>query len=304
MKQHSSQQPLLYIILAFAAIYIVWGSAYVCNKILVTELPPFLIAGSRFVTAGVLILIISYFFGVRAKPTGGQLANAVVAGFMFLTLGNGFLVYGLQYLDSNFAALLVSAEPLVVLLLLLALRGQPIGAKSIIGVLLGLVGIYLLVSQEGIVLEVGSWKGLAAIAVSMVAWGYASIFVGDADLPKGHFFNTGVQMIAGGLLLFMLSLATEDYNFNLSDVSSRAWFSLIYLIIFASIVAFTAFNYLLKYVSPEKVATSNYVNPIVAMILGWLLLGEVLSAQSGVAAMVLLLGVYFVNSSKSSKSST
>jgi len=130
----------------------------------------------------------------------------------------------------------------------------------------GLVGIYLLVSQEGIVLEVGSWKGLAAIAVSMVAWGYASIFVGDADLPKGHFFNTGVQMIAGGLLLFMLSLATEDYNFNLSDVSSRAWFSLIYLIIFASIVAFTAFNYLLKYVSPEKVATSNYVNPIVAMI--------------------------------------
>jgi len=301
MKQHSSQQPILYIVLAFAAIYIVWGSAYVCNKILVSELPPFLIAGSRFVTAGILILILSYFFGVRARPSGRQLANAVIAGFMFLTLGNGLLVYGLQYLDSNFAALLVAAEPLVVLLLLLGLRGQPIGLKSIVGVMLGLVGIYLLVAQDGTVLAVGSWKGLVGVAVSMVAWGYASIFVGDADLPKGHFFNTGVQMIAGGLLLFLLSISTEEYNFQLSDISSRAWLSMAYLIIFASIVAFTAFNYLLKYVSPEKVATSNYVNPIVAMILGWFLLDEVLSVQSGVAAIVLLLGVYFVNSSKSTK---
>ena len=286
------------IIIAFAIVYIVWGSAYVCNKILVAELPPFFLAGVRFIAASVIIFTLSRLFGSPAKLTGQRFANAVSAGFLFLTLGNGLLVYGLQYVDSSFAALLVAAEPLVVLLLLLGIKGQPITPKSIIGVALGMVGIYLLVFQDDISMQPGSWKGLIAIAVSMLAWGYASIFVGDRDMPKGHFLNTGIQMLAGGSLLLLISITTEHHTHSPLEISSKAWAAIAYLIVFASVFAFTAFNFLLKHVSPEKVATTNYVNPIVAMILGYWLLQEELTAQSGVAALLLIVGVYFVNSSK------
>jgi drug/metabolite transporter (DMT)-like permease len=133
----------------------------------------------------------------------------------------------------------------------------------------------------------------------MTSWAYASLFVGKADLPSNYFVNTGYQMLTGGVMLFMVSLFLGETWISPADWSEPVLWSMLLLIIFGSIVAFTSFNYLLKKVSPEKVATSTYVNPIIALFLGWYLLNEKITTQSIFAAAILLTGVYFINSKKS-----
>lgn len=132
----------------------------------------------------------------------------------------------------------------------------------------------------------------------MLSWAYGSLFVGKADLPPNYFVNTGYQMVTGGILLFIISaLIGEEWISPVNWTMPVLW-SMVLLILLGSIVAFTAFNYLLKVVSPEKVATSSYVNPIIAMILGWYFLQEEITLQSIIAALVLLTGVYFINTKK------
>lgn len=179
------------------------------------------------------------------------------------------------------------------------LEQRPILPKSIVGVILGMVGIYLLVNQETIGLTTDKIQGIGAIFIALLCWGYGSIFVSKADLPKGSFVNTGYQMLFGGLMMIVISLILQEPFSTLQDISSKAIYSMLYLVIFGSIIAFTSFNFLLLTVSPEKVATSTYINPIVAMFLGWWVLNEIISVQSIIAAVILLTGVYFINSSKS-----
>ena len=286
------------IILAFFSIYVIWGSTYLLNKIAVTELPPFKIASIRFISAGVIIFIIAKLMGISLAITRKQLINAIIAGFLFLTFGNGVVVWALKYVDSGFTALEISAQPLVVLLLMRILEGKKIQTMSVIGVVLGIIGIYLLVSQKEIISQEGTILGIIMIFACMLSWGYGSLFVAKADLPSNYFVNTGYQMLTGGVMLFIVSqLFGETWSLP-TEWSKPVQFSLIYLIIFGSIVAFTSFNYLLKAVSPEKVATSTYVNPIIALILGWYFLNEQITTQSIVAAVILLTGVYFINTKK------
>jgi len=269
------------------------------NKIIVQELPPFLLAGIRFVLAGILIFLFVIFTGKFKSSTKKQLINSAIVGTLFLTIGNGSVVWALQYVDSGFAALLISTQPLILICMLYFLEQKPILPKSIIGVILGMTGIYLLVNQSSIALSTEKLLGIAAIFLALFCWGYGSIFASKADLPKGSFVNTGYQMIFGGLLMIVISFAIQEPIDSLFTMSNKAIYSMIYLIIFGSIIAFTSFNYLLLTVSPEKVATSTYINPIVAMFLGWWILNEVISSQALIAAGVLLTGVYFINSSKS-----
>ena len=288
----------LLIILAFFSIYVIWGSTYLLNKIAVTELPPFKIASIRFISAGVIIFIIAKLMGISLAITRKQLLNAIIAGFLFLTFGNGVVVWALKYVDSGFTALEISAQPLVVLLLMRILEGKKIQTMSVIGVVLGIIGIYLLVSQKEIISQEGAILGIIMIFACMLSWGYGSLFVAKADLPSNYFVNTGYQMLTGGIMLFIVSqLFGETWSLP-TEWSKPVQFSLIYLIIFGSIVAFTSFNYLLKTVSPEKVATATYVNPIIALILGWYFLNEQITTQSIVAAVILLTGVYFINTRK------
>jgi drug/metabolite transporter (DMT)-like permease len=208
------------------------------------------------------------------------------------------VVWSLKYIDSGFAALEISAQPLVVLIMMRILQGKKIQPMSIIGVVLGVIGIYLLVSQKEVLQMENSILGMIMIFLCMLSWAYGSLFVGTADLPKNYFVNTGYQMFMGGLMLGLASLLFgEEWTSPLIWSSEVQW-SMILLIIFGSIVAFTSFNYLLKVVSPEKVATSTYVNPIIALLLGWYFLNENISVQSVVAAVVLLTGVYFINTKK------
>ena len=286
------------VIFAFFSIYVIWGSTYLLNKIAVTELPPFMLAAIRFITAGILIFGICRILRITISISRRQFWNTVIAGFLFLTFGNGVVVWALRYVDSGFAALEISAQPLIVLLLMWILEGKKIKPMSMVGVLLGIVGIYLLVSQKQVIGQENSVVGMIMIFFCLLSWAYGSIFVSKADLPSNYFVNTGYQMFTGGILLAIASIAFgEEWSWP-GEWSEPTQWSIILLILFGSIVAFTAFNYLLKVVSPEKVATSTYVNPIIALVLGWYFLDEQITSQSIMAAAVLLTGVYFINTRK------
>lgn len=268
------------------------------NKVAVAELPPFFLASIRFTTAGLLIFIISKAMGKSLAITKKQFKNAFIVGILFLSFGNGMIVWALKYVDSGFAALEISAQPLVVLLLMWLLQGKRIKPMSLVGVGLGVVGIFLLVAQKQLITKEGTVVGMVMIFACMLSWAYGSLFVGKADLPKNFFVNTGYQMFTAGI-----TLALASFLFGEKWVAPNEWgqpiqISMILLIIFGSIVAFTSFNYLLKTVSPDKVATSTYVNPIIAIILGWYVLDEQITLQSIFAAAVLLTGVYFINTTK------
>lgn len=292
-----SKQKVL-VITAFFSIYVIWGSTYLLNKIAVSELPPFKLASIRFMTAAVLIFIIAKLSGKSLAITKKQLINTFIAGFLFLTIGNGVVVWALKYVDSGFAALEISAQPLVVLILMRIFQGKKIKAMSVLGVCLGIVGIYLLVSQNLVVSQESSLMGMIMIFFCMISWASGSLFVGKADLPFNYFVNTGYQMLAGGFMLFLGSVIFREPWTWPNEWSEKVQWSMILLILFGSIVAFTAFNFLLKRVSPDKVATSTYVNPIIALLLGWYFLNEIITLQSVIAAAILLTGVYFINTKK------
>ncbi len=286
------------IIVAFFAIYVIWGSTYLLNKIAVLELPAFMLASFRFTIAGILILVLAKLMGIKIRVAKKQLLNSIIAGFLFLSFGNGIVVWALRYVDTGFAALEISAQPLIVLLLMRVLHGKKIQPMSVIGVVFGIIGIYLLVSQKEIIAKENSVTGMVMIFLCMLSWGYGSLFVAKADMPSNYFVNTGYQMFTGGIILAFMSLGFGEEWISPINWSEKVQWVMVLLIVFGSILAFTSFNYLLKSVSPEKVATSTYVNPIVALILGWYFLNEQITTQSIIAAIVLLTGVYFINTTK------
>tara|TARA_R110001599_G_scaffold108637_1_gene271781 strand:+ start:26879 stop:27781 length:903 start_codon:yes stop_codon:yes gene_type:complete len=291
------------IVLAFFAIYVIWGSTYLLNKIAVQEIPPLFLSATRFTFAGFLILLIAKILKLPLKITKKQFLNNLLAGFLFLVYGNGVFVWALKYVDSSFAALEASSLPLVVIILMRILYGQKNHKISLLGVFLGIIGIYLLVSQQNITNGENSLLGVFMIATCIISWASASIFVSKADLHPNYFVNSGYQMFSAGILLSVFSLFVGEEWISPLLWNNATTYSMVLLVIFGSIIAFTSFNFLLKKVSPEKVATSSYVNPLIALLLGWYVLDEKISFQSIIAAIILLLGVYFINSSKNTKES-
>lgn len=292
------QKKTILILLAFFAIYVIWGSTYLLNKIAVAQLPPFFLASVRFIIAAIFIFLIAKLLKVDISITPQQLKNTIIAGFLFLTLGNGVVVWALKYVDSGFAALEISAQPLVILLLMRLIQGKKIGAMSYIGVFLGFIGIFLLVNQKQIISKDNQLVGMIMIFGCMLSWAYGSLFVGKSNLPSNYFVNTGYQMLSGGIMLAVLSLCFGESWTSPASWSADVLWAMVLLVVFGSVIAFTAFNFLLKEVSPEKVATNTYVNPIIALFLGWWILNETITLQSIIAAIVLLSGVYFINTKR------
>ena len=199
------------IIAAFATVYLVWGSTYLVNYLAIREIPPFLMSGTRFLTAGLLL------FGVAALrkipwPSLVHWKNSAWAGFMFMALGTGLVVWAEQWVDSGMAALLVSFEPLVVVVLLWIMRGQNPQLNSLLGVALGVLGMFLLVGQPQISTDRHTLIGVAGIAFSLLAWGYASIYIGQANLPSSKMQSAGMQMMGGGVSLLAMSFIFGDYK--------------------------------------------------------------------------------------------
>jgi drug/metabolite transporter (DMT)-like permease len=286
------------IVLAFFAIYVIWGSTYLLNKIAVVELPPFFLASFRFMTAGMIIFAIAKWMKLSLAITRKQLINCVFSGFLFLVYGNGVFVWSLKYVDSGFAALEASTQPLFVLLLMRLIDNKKMKVNSIIGIALGILGMYILVSQQEFVSQEGSLLGIFMILTCVLSWSYGSVFVSKADLPANYFVSTAYQMISAGILLSITSLVFGETWTSPLDWSTSVKWSMLLLSVFGSVVAFTSFNYLLKIVSPEKVSTSAYVNPVIAILLGWYILDESVSLQTMIAACVLLTGVYFITTKR------
>lgn len=286
------------IILSFFAIYVIWGSTYLFNKVAVTELNPFFLASIRFTFAGLLMIFLALIFKLPLKISKKQFLNSFIASFFFLIYGNGVFVWALKYVDSGFGSLIASTQPLFVLFLLRLIDRKPFQRKSIIGVVLGMLGMYLLVSQKELITSEDTLLGVFMMLTCVLSWSYGSVFVSKADLPKNFMVSTGYQMLIAGLTLSLVSFSFNEQWVSPYNWSREVQLSMILLVILGGIIAFTAFNYLLKMVSPEKVSTSAYVNPVIALFMGWYFLNERLTTQSIIASIILLTGVYFITSRK------
>ena len=282
--------------LAFFAVYVVWGSTYLFVAYAVEEIPPFFLSAVRYIAASCILLgfvaIFKQFTGITIK----QIKNSFFAGIMLLGVGSGGVAWSLQRLDSGFTALLIATQPLVTLLMMWAIDKKKPENSSFFGVFLGLIGAYLLLSQDSILATSDQWLAVLVVFVCLFVWAYATIFINKGDMPKAFMANTGIQLISGGLFSLMFSYAVVgEETMVWSELSQLGWISLLVLIVLGGAVVFVAFNYLLKQTTPEKVATTTYVNPIIALILGWWFRDELVTLQSVIAAITMLTGVIFIN---------
>lgn len=235
---------------------------------------------------------------IKLSLTKKQLINTAIVSFFFLVYGNSVFVWALQYVGSGFSSLIAATQPLFVLILMRIIDHKSMQKKSIIGIVLGVLGMYLLVSQQAYSSSENSLLGIVVMLTCVLSWSYGSVFVAKAALPKNFLVSTGYQMIIGGLIQAFISVSLQETWSSPLSWSPNVQLAMFLLIILGGIIAFTAFNYLLKTVSTEKVATSAFVNPVIALFMGWFFLEEYLTVQSMVASVILLTGVYFITSRK------
>lgn len=292
------------LIAAFASVYIFWGSTYLAIKYAIETLPPFLMAGIRFTTAGAILFAIARFSKDYETPKAAHWKTSFIVGTLLLLIGNGGVVFAEKYISSSLAALLVATEPFwIVLLSWLWLKKARPNLKTISGLALGFFGVWLLISGQpahGANAD-SSMQFFSAIAiiVAAMAWATGSIYGLRAPVPKSAILTAGMQMLAGGLVLFAVSLVSgEMAQFQFAQVSSNSWFGLAYLIVFGSLIGYTAYSWLLKNAQPSLVATYAYVNPVVAVFLGWLIAGESFTTQMLVGAGIIVGSVALITSNE------
>lgn len=292
------------IILSFGVVYFVWGSTFLANEYAIDYIPPRLMLGARFMIAGLLLLPFTKSIDWRSI-TKKQFLNIYIIGVLFLTFGAGSTVVGQVYLDSGITCLICGTNPLMVVLIIWALNREKLNSKTAVGVLIGIIGLIVLIFQDGFISSGNSLFGIGIVLFAVFSWSVGTVFISKLDLPKSKSLVTGIQMLTGGANLLIIGLLTEDTTgLEFENVPFITWAAMGYLILFGSLIAFSAFNYLLKKVSPSKVATSAYVNPIIAVFLGWFFRNEVITHQTLIAAVLLILAVVFINSAKVSNQET
>ncbi|GHG05434.1 EamA family transporter [Streptomyces zaomyceticus] len=283
---------------ALGIVYVVWGSTYLGIRIVVETMPPFLSSGARFVTAGLLLAgIIARRQGPAAlKVTRRQLGSAVLVGLLLIPGGNGLVVLAETSIPSGLAALLISVVPAWVVILK-ATTGQRPTAGGVAGVLLGLVGLGVL-TLPGLSGDV-KVVGVVLVVVATLLWSVGSFSSARLPMPANPFTASAYEMIAGGLAGLVIGLVRgEQHGLDLGDVSGRSWAALAYLIVFGSLIAFTAYAWLLQAAPLSLVATYAYVNPVVAVALGALVLNEALSWPIVLGGAIVVGGVCLIVSTE------
>jgi drug/metabolite transporter (DMT)-like permease len=294
-------------IAAFAAVYIFWGSTYLAIKYAIETLPPFLMAGARFVFAGSILIAWARFSKDYEPPQFAHWRTSIIVGTLLLLGGNGLVVFAEHYISSSLAALLVATEPFwIVLLSWLWLKGARPNWKVACGLAVGFFGVWLLISgqEQSVAAQSGSMQffGTIAVIAAALSWATGSLYGLRAPVPKSSFLTAGMQMFSGGLVLLCVSLLAGEWSrFNISEVSNNSWLGLLYLIVFGSLIAFTAYSWLMKNTPPAMVATYAYVNPIIAVFLGWLIAGESFTGQMLVGAGVIVGSVALITSNSENK---
>jgi drug/metabolite transporter (DMT)-like permease len=288
-------------IAAFGALYVIWGSTYLAIRIAIEDIPPFAMAAIRFLIAGSLLYGWVRARGV-ARPTRVQWRNALLVGCLLLTVGNGFVVRSELTVPSGLAAVLIAMMPAWMALFewLLDRRKKP-GAQVVCGIALGLVGVVALVGpglrSAGAPIDP---VGAALIVMAEIAWVLGSLYARRADLPKSAPLATAMEMLWGGALLAVVSLALGEWRgFDPRAVSWSAWLALAYLIVFGSLIALSAYVWLLSVTTTARVSTYAYVNPVIAVFLGWMFADERLTPRTWIAAAAIITAVVVITTYRS-----
>jgi drug/metabolite transporter (DMT)-like permease len=296
--QAPGEPALSLVVLAFAAIYLVWGSTYLAIRWAVETMPPLSMAAARFLVAGGAAYAWSLSRGDE-RPSPRQWRDAAVAGTLLLAFGNGAVVVAEQWVPSGLTALLVGSVPLwlVVLDALFGSRGRP-SPRAGVGLMVGFGGLVLLAGSPGVgaggVHELG---GALLVLFGAFAWAAGSLYSRHASTPPRARTWVGMQMLAGGAALTLLAVASgEVATLDPSAVSVRSWLSFAYLIVFGALIGYAAYIWLLRVSTPARVGTYAYVNPVVALLLGWSLAGERLTFRSVLAATIIVASVIAITS--------
>ena len=290
-------QDRLLIILAFFVTYFVWGATYLANYWAIGSIPVFGMGGTRFLTAGLLMYAFTLARGDFSLPSPRHALNSGLIGVLLLSVGTGAVVWAQQYIPTSTTSLIIAFEPLVVMLMMWgAFRSRP-SLKAFFGAFVSIGGMALLITQPIAVGGGEALYGMLGIASGMLCWGAGMLLRQRLDLGHNRMRATAMQMIGAGTVLLLFSFAIDEWEgWSWTMITTRSAYAWAFLVVFGSIIAFSAFNYLLGQVSADKVSTNTYVNPVVAVLLGGLLNGEIITGQSLLAGAVLLAGVYFINS--------
>jgi drug/metabolite transporter (DMT)-like permease len=287
----------MHVAVGLATVYLVWGSTYLAIRFAVETLPPFLMAGTRFVVAGAIL------YGWRRaagfpRPTAAQWRAATVVGALMLLGGNGLVTWAEQWVESGTAALMVASVPLWMVLLDWARpNGRPPRASVWAGIAVGLLGVALLFGGPD--LDPRYTLGWAALLVASIAWAAGSLYSRTAILPA-PLLATSMQMLTGGGLLLLLGAATGEIQaIDPAEITLKSVLALGYLIVAGSLIGYSAYVWLLRVTTPAVASTYAFVNPVVAVFLGWLLAGERITPRILLASLVIVGGVALITVTRS-----
>jgi drug/metabolite transporter (DMT)-like permease len=293
-------------LLAFAIIYFVWGSTFLAIRIGVRELPPLLFAAMRFLVAGAVLYVWMIAHGERS-PTRRQWLSAGLLAFLIFVIDYGLLFWAEKRVPSGIAAVMMATIPVFMALSeITILRTQKFTVRLVVALLIGIGGVAVLMSRS---LNLGGapieTAGAVALIVGSLAWSLGSALSRKLPLPESKVMSSGSQMLAGGILLTLAAAGFGEFRgFHPSTVSFAAWFSLLYLIVAGSIIGFTAYVWLVHHESPTKVSTYAYVNPVVAVVLGYLAGGETLGSRTVVGTLFILVSVIVITTTPAKRRAT
>jgi drug/metabolite transporter (DMT)-like permease len=286
----------LLIIAAFAAVYLIWGSTYLGIKYAIETIPPFLMTGSRYFIAGVILFAIAIWKG-SSLPTLMHLKNTAIIGFLLLVVGNGGVVWAVQEIPSGVAALLITIEPLwIVILLWFRKNGKRPERIVWLGISLGISGMIILIGPRNLegIMNVDPLRAFAII-VSTFGWALGSLYSVRATLPSSSVMSTGIQMMLGGIMLVSLGCLNGEFALlDFEGISDQSYIAFLYLIVFGSVIGGSSYNYLVQVETPNRVSTYAYVNPVIAVFLGCWVGGEPLNSQTLMAAVLLITAVVLI----------
>jgi drug/metabolite transporter (DMT)-like permease len=283
-------------ILAFAAIYIIWGSTYLAIRYAVETIPPLMMIAMRSLSAGIILYSISRFKN-KEKIQKANILPLFTIGALFFLMGHGLLAWAQQYVPSGTAAVLVSAEPLWIIgIEWFFLKDIRVKGRGVAALFLGFGAIiYLIISTTGAATQHYNFVASALIVVCTLSWGAGAVYSRVANVPKSPVLSSGLELIFGGLLVLIASfIVGEPSHFHFSQVSLKSLLGLLYLITFGSVVAFSAYVWLLGHTSATRISTHTFVNPVIAVFLGWLIANEKITASLLVATVFIIISVYLV----------
>jgi drug/metabolite transporter (DMT)-like permease len=283
------------VIFSFLSIYFIWGSTYLAIRYAVETIPPLYAVGIRHLIAGSVLL--AWCLAKRLRPTGAQIRASIVIGFFFFLIGHGTLHWAEQTVPSGFASLIIASEPLWVLLLTAAAARQwRLNATLLAGIFLGFGGVGFLMGRSALHSAPGVFVGSIAVLIGAISWSVGIVYSRRSHLSGHPLLLSALSLLAGSVELLLVGTAVGEYRgFSFASVSTRSWLALGYLIIFGSIVAFTAYNWLLEHYSPTLVATHTYVNPIVAVFFGWVFAGEIVTLNIILSTAMVIAAVMLVD---------